>query len=162
MVMGKRSGKVKWFNAEKGYGFIAPDGGGEDLFVHFSAIEGDGYRSLTQGDVVDFEIGEGRRGPQAQQVVVTRAAAPGATGPRGPRGRDERGGPRGRDERPGPGGPGARGGFAPRGDRLFGDRGERPEGGRDGRRPDDRKGGGRERDRRDAYDDRRGPRRSRD
>ena len=68
------TGKVKWFSAEKGYGFIAPDDGGEDLFVHFSAIQADGFRSLNEGDEVEFEVGQGNKGPQARDVVVTRAA----------------------------------------------------------------------------------------
>lgn len=63
------TGKVKWFNAEKGYGFIAQDGG-KDLFVHFSSIEGSGYRSLTEGDSVEFEVGSGRKGEEAQKVRV--------------------------------------------------------------------------------------------
>ena len=61
-------GTVKWFNAEKGYGFITPDGGGADLFVHFSAIQADGYRSLEEGQAVEFEVGQGSNGPQADQV----------------------------------------------------------------------------------------------
>lgn len=68
------TGKVKWFSSEKGYGFIAPDQGGEDLFVHFSAIEGDGYRNLNEGDEVEFEVGQGQKGPQARSVRVTNAA----------------------------------------------------------------------------------------
>ncbi|MCY4353942.1 MAG: cold-shock protein [Truepera sp.] len=70
------SGTVKWFSNEKGYGFIARDDGGGDLFVHFSAIEGDGYRSLSEGDEVTFDVGEGAKGPQAQNVVVVRSADP--------------------------------------------------------------------------------------
>jgi CspA family cold shock protein len=61
-------GKVKWFNAEKGFGFIEQDGGGPDVFVHYSEIQGAGYRSLDEGQRVEFEIGQGNRGPQAQQV----------------------------------------------------------------------------------------------
>ncbi|GEA85658.1 MAG: cold-shock protein [Cellulomonas sp.] len=61
-------GTVKWFNAEKGYGFITPDAGGADLFVHFSAIQSDGYRSLDEGQQVEFEVGQGAKGPQADQV----------------------------------------------------------------------------------------------
>lgn len=70
------TGKVKWFNGEKGYGFIAQDGGGEDLFVHFSAIQGDGYRTLNEGDAVTFDEGRGEKGLQARNVVVTAAAEP--------------------------------------------------------------------------------------
>lgn len=63
------SGTVKWFNAEKGYGFIEPDEGGEDLFVHFSAINAQGYKSLDDGQKVTFEVTEGRKGPQASDVT---------------------------------------------------------------------------------------------
>ena len=59
---------MKWFSAEKGYGFITPDDGGEDLFVHFSGIEGSGYKSLDDGDVVSYEPAQGMRGEQAQNV----------------------------------------------------------------------------------------------
>ncbi|MCX7571188.1 cold shock domain-containing protein [Tumebacillus sp. DT12] len=60
-------GTVKWFSAEKGYGFIAVDGG-EDVFVHFSAIQGDGFKTLEEGQAVTFEIVDGNRGPQAANV----------------------------------------------------------------------------------------------
>jgi cold shock protein len=60
-------GTVKWFNADKGYGFIAVDGG-RDVFVHFSAIESDGYRTLEEGQRVEFEITQSARGPQAEAV----------------------------------------------------------------------------------------------
>jgi cold shock protein len=63
-------GKIKWFNGEKGYGFIAVDGGGNDCFVHFSAIVGDGYRTLEEGDRVEFSITQGSKGPQASDVRV--------------------------------------------------------------------------------------------
>ena len=61
-------GKVKWFNNEKGFGFITVDGG-DDVFVHFSAIQSDGFRSLDEGQAVEFDIVEGDRGPQAANVV---------------------------------------------------------------------------------------------
>jgi CspA family cold shock protein len=63
-----QQGTVKWFNAEKGFGFIAVDGGGADVFVHFSAIVADGYRSLEEGQHVEFEVVQGQKGPQAEQV----------------------------------------------------------------------------------------------
>jgi CspA family cold shock protein len=62
-------GSVKWFNSEKGFGFIAQDGGGADVFVHYSAIQSQGYRSLEEGQAVEFEITQGPKGPQAEQVV---------------------------------------------------------------------------------------------
>ena len=61
-------GVVKWFNAEKGFGFISVDGGGPDVFVHFSAIQGDGYRSLDENQRVEFESSQGPKGPQADSV----------------------------------------------------------------------------------------------
>jgi CspA family cold shock protein len=64
------SGKVKWFNGEKGFGFIAPDDGGKDVFVHFSNISGSGFRSLNEGDAVTYETQEGRKGPEAIDVQV--------------------------------------------------------------------------------------------
>lgn len=60
-------GTVKWFNAEKGYGFIAVDGGA-DVFVHYTAIQADGYKSLDEGQRVEFEVTQGQKGPQADQV----------------------------------------------------------------------------------------------
>jgi CspA family cold shock protein len=60
-------GTVKWFNSEKGYGFIEQEGG-PDLFVHYSAIQGSGYRSLEDGQAVEFEVTQGPKGPQADQV----------------------------------------------------------------------------------------------
>jgi cold shock protein len=62
------SGVVKWFNAEKGYGFITVDGGGQDVFVHYSAIDMNGYKVLTEGQQVVFEVGTGSKGPQAESV----------------------------------------------------------------------------------------------
>ena len=61
-------GTVKWFNAEKGYGFISPDDGSADVFVHFSEIAGSGYRSLDENDRVEFTVTAGQKGPQASQV----------------------------------------------------------------------------------------------
>ncbi len=61
-------GAVKWFNAEKGYGFIAQDDGGPDVFVHFSAILADGYKSLDEGQKVEFDVTQGQKGPQAENV----------------------------------------------------------------------------------------------
>jgi cold shock protein len=61
-------GTVKWFNSEKGYGFIARSDGGPDVFVHYSEIQGTGYRSLEENQRVEFEVGQGQKGPQAQNV----------------------------------------------------------------------------------------------
>ncbi|MGI9291168.1 MAG: cold-shock protein [Gammaproteobacteria bacterium] len=62
-------GTVKWFNADKGFGFIAPEDGGKDLFVHHSEIKSDGYATLNDGQEVEFEVGEGQKGPCATKVV---------------------------------------------------------------------------------------------
>ena len=62
------TGTVKWFNSEKGYGFITPDDGGKDLFVHFSGIEGEGYKSLNESQKVEYEESMGQKGPQAHKV----------------------------------------------------------------------------------------------
>ena len=62
-------GTVKWFNEEKGYGFISPDEGGEDLLVHFSGIAGEGYKSLEEGEKVTYEAAQGRKGMQAENVT---------------------------------------------------------------------------------------------
>ena len=61
-------GTVKWFNAEKGFGFITPDGGGSDVFAHFSAIQSSGYRSLEENQRVEFEITQGQKGPHAANI----------------------------------------------------------------------------------------------
>ena len=63
-------GTVKWFNAEKGLGFIAPDDGSADVFVHYSEIQGKGFRSLEENQKVEFEVGEGQKGPQAQNITA--------------------------------------------------------------------------------------------
>jgi len=68
MVMARINGTVKWFNDAKGYGFIAREGG-PDVFVHFSAIQMGGFRSLVEGDKVEFEIVQGQKGPQAAEVT---------------------------------------------------------------------------------------------
>jgi CspA family cold shock protein len=63
------SGTVKWFNSEKGFGFISQDGGGPDVFAHYSNISGNGYRELTEGERVTFEVSQGQKGPQAENIV---------------------------------------------------------------------------------------------
>ncbi|MBS6189289.1 MAG: transcription antiterminator/RNA stability regulator CspE [Haemophilus parainfluenzae] len=67
--MSKIKGNVKWFNESKGFGFITPEDGSKDVFVHFSAIQGDGFKTLEEGQAVTFEIEEGQRGPQATNVT---------------------------------------------------------------------------------------------
>jgi CspA family cold shock protein len=61
-------GTVKWFNSEKGFGFIAQDAGGPDVFVHYSSIDTSGYRSLDEGQRVEFDVTQGQKGPQAERV----------------------------------------------------------------------------------------------
>lgn len=63
------TGTVKWFSDQKGYGFITPDGGGKDLFVHHTAIEGEGFRTLKEGQKVQYELSQGSKGEQATKVV---------------------------------------------------------------------------------------------
>ena len=63
-----KQGTVKWFNESKGYGFITPEDGGQDLFVHFSEIQEEGFKTLYEGDEVSFEEGQGQKGPQAVRV----------------------------------------------------------------------------------------------
>lgn len=65
------TGEVKWFNNAKGWGFIVPEGGGEDIFVHFSAIHGTGYKTLNPGQIVNYDLVKGDRGLHAANVVVT-------------------------------------------------------------------------------------------
>jgi CspA family cold shock protein len=64
------TGTVKWFNDAKGYGFISPEDGGKDLFVHHSSIQGNGYKSLAEGARVEFEASQGQKGPEATNVVA--------------------------------------------------------------------------------------------
>lgn len=69
-------GKVKWFSNVKGYGFLEKEGGGQDIFVHYSSIQGDGYKTLDSGEEVTFEIVQGDRGPQATNVLRAKKSAP--------------------------------------------------------------------------------------
>lgn len=64
------TGTVKWFNDAKGFGFIAPENGGKDIFVHHTAIQADGFRSLSEGQRVEFEVEQGQKGPQAASVRI--------------------------------------------------------------------------------------------
>ena len=66
----RKVGCVKWFNSSKGFGFITPEEGGKDIFVHFSAIAGDSFKELNEGDEVEFELNEGKKGPEASNVRV--------------------------------------------------------------------------------------------
>lgn len=68
--MERLTGRVKWFNSQKGYGFIVPDNGGKELFVHFSAIESSGYKTLKEGQRVEFEIEQSDKGDKAVNVKV--------------------------------------------------------------------------------------------
>lgn len=65
----RQSGKVKWFNENKGYGFILQNEGGRDVFVHYSEIKEDGYRTLSEGELVEFDVAESPKGPQAKDVI---------------------------------------------------------------------------------------------
>lgn len=67
--MSKKQGTVKWFNESKGYGFITPDDGGKDLFVHYSNISGDGFKTLAEGQKVEFSVGQGPKGENATDVI---------------------------------------------------------------------------------------------
>lgn len=76
------TGTVKWFSSDKGYGFIEQGDGNPDVFVHFSAIQGDGFRNLNEGDEVEFEVAQGPKGLQASNVRVTSSAPGGGGGSR--------------------------------------------------------------------------------
>ncbi len=73
--MAQYKGTVKWFNNAKGYGFLGRDDGGPDVFVHYSSIQVDGYKSLKEGDPVEFDVIQGSKGPQADAVILSAAAA---------------------------------------------------------------------------------------
>src|SRR6185503_17840058 len=145
----RTTGVVKWFNAEKGYGFITPDDGGKDCFVHFSAIQGGGFRKLEEGQKVEFEVGQGQKGPQAENVT---ALDGGTGGGGGGGGGGDRGG---REGRGGGGGGGYGGGGGGRGGVKGGGGGAGGGGGRGGRGGrGGGGGGGRDREygsRRDEY-----------
>jgi cold shock CspA family protein len=118
----RTTGVVKWFNAEKGYGFITPDGGGKDCFVHFSAIQGGGFRKLEEGEKVEFEVGQGQKGPQAENVTRLEGATTGSEGGGGSGGGGGGGGGGGRGGRGGYGGGGGGGRDRERGGRGGGGR----------------------------------------
>jgi CspA family cold shock protein len=67
----RTTGKVKWFNESKGFGFITPDDGSKDCFVHYTAIQGNGFRTLAEGEQVEFDVTEGQKGPAAENVSKT-------------------------------------------------------------------------------------------
>ena len=100
----RTTGTVKWFNPDKGFGFITPEDGGKDLFVHFSAIQGSGFKSLDEGEKVEFDVVQGQKGPQAENVTRMGGGSGG-----GGRGRGGEGGGRWDERRDEGGGYGDRG-----------------------------------------------------
>ena len=70
VFMNKQTGTVKWFNDEKGFGFITQDSGGADVFVHFRAIVGEGFKTLAEGQKVEYDVEQGQKGPQAANVIA--------------------------------------------------------------------------------------------
>ncbi|CAO1942620.1 unnamed protein product [Urochloa humidicola] len=118
MATERLTGKVKWFNPTKGFGFITPDDGSEDLFVHQSSIKSDGYRSLNDGEIVEFEVGDGSDGRTTAVEVTAPGGAPLAAGQRRNGGRYR-----------GYGGGGDRGYGGGGGDRGYGGGGDRGYGG---------------------------------
>jgi CspA family cold shock protein len=108
----RSKGTVKWFNAEKGFGFIAPEDGSKDLFVHHSAIQGSGFKTLDEGESVEFDVVQGQKGPAAENVTRLGGGTPGG-GSRGGGGGGGRFGGGG-----GGGGGGGYGGGGGRGRRL--------------------------------------------
>ncbi|MGZ8470481.1 MAG: cold shock domain-containing protein [Gemmatirosa sp.] len=82
----RMTGTVKWFNNDKGFGFIAPEDGSKDVFVHHTAIHGSGYKSLDEGEKVEFDVAQGQKGPQAENVTRLGGGTPGGGGGGGSRG----------------------------------------------------------------------------
>ena len=107
----RTTGTVKWFNNDKGFGFIAPEDGGKDLFVHHSAIQGSGFKSLDEGERVEFDIVEGQKGPAAENVTRLGGGTPGGSGGGGGSRGGGYGGGGGGGGYGGGGGGGSRGGY---------------------------------------------------